>query len=215
MKTRPQIKVCGLTRTEDIELVCALGADYCGFILYPKSPRALSIERAAELSAHVPQGKRVAVDVAPTLEKLEQMRLAGFDYFQLHYKLDTPVATLAAWSDLLGKEHLWLAPRVGADDAFPLDVLSLADTILVDTYAKQQIGGTGRVGDWARFAQLKESHPQIHWVLAGGLGPHNALDAIAATHAAHLDLNSGVESSPGIKDPEKLRAVFHAIRAEA
>jgi phosphoribosylanthranilate isomerase len=195
--------------------VCSLGADYCGFILYLKSSRALSIERAIELSLRVPEGKRVAVDVAPDLEKLAQMQAGGFDYFQLHYKLDTPVETLTAWSELVGKDRLWLAPSVGPDDAFPLLALTLADTILLDTYAKQQIGGTGRVGDWARFAYLKQSHPHLHWILAGGLGPENALDALNATHAAHLDFNSGVEHSPGIKDPEKLRTVFSKLRPKA
>jgi phosphoribosylanthranilate isomerase len=207
-----QIKVCGLTREEDVDLALSLGADYCGFIVYPKSPRGVSLERATELAARVPEGKRVMVDVETSAENLESARAAGFDCFQIHAGLPVDRSTLAAWSKLVGKERLWLAPRVAPEDAFPEATLEFAATILVDTFAKNQVGGTGQVGDWARFAKLQHSYPETHWILAGGLSPENVAAAIASTAATHLDINSGVESAPGIKDPAKLREVFKWLR---
>ena len=209
-----QIKVCGLTREEDVDMALSLGADYCGFIVYPKSPRGLSLERASELAARVPEGKRVVVDVETGSDELERFRDAGFDYFQIHAGLQVGLATLATWSGLVGKERLWVAPRLAPGDAFPEAILEFADTVLIDTFSKSQIGGTGEVGDWEGFASLREMHPHIHWILAGGLSPDNALEAVAATGAEHIDVNSGVESVPGIKDAEKLRSLFKTLRPE-
>ena len=85
MRSLPKIKVCGLTREEDVKLTLSLGADYFGFILYPQSPRGVSLDLAVELAAAVPVGQRVAVDVATSLEDLKGYRDAGFDYFQIHF----------------------------------------------------------------------------------------------------------------------------------
>ncbi len=207
-----KIKVCGLTREADVDLALELGADYCGFIVYPKSPRGISLERATELAARVPAGKRVFVDVETSREHLERARDASFDYFQIHTALKDGLDRLALYSELVGKDHLWLAPRVSPQAAFPEAVLEFADTILVDTFKKDQFGGTGKVGDWARFAELQKRHPQTHWVLAGGLSPTNTLEAVAKTSAQHLDFNSGVESAPGIKDETKLCEVFQILK---
>lgn len=206
------VKICGLTREADVDLALELGADYCGFIVYPKSPRGLSIERAAELAARVPEGKRVLVDVETGTEELEAYRAAGFDYFQIHAGLNLGLASLAAWSGLVGRERLWLAPKVAPGEAFGEDVLEFAGTILLDTFHQDKFGGTGETGDWSGFAVLRARLPQAKWILAGGLHPGNVLVALAATGAETLDVNSGVESSPGIKDPEKLRALFGVLK---
>lgn len=207
-----EVKICGLTREEDVDLALELGANFCGFIVYPKSPRGLSLERAVELSRRVPEGKRVLVDVETGTEELERYRDAGFDFFQIHAGLQVGLASLAAWSGLVGRERLWIAPRLAPDDAFPESVLEFADTVLMDTYHKNQVGGTGETGDWTGFADLKQRYPETNWVLAGGLNPENVLDAIASTGAERLDLNSGVESEPGIKNPEKLRELFAVLK---
>lgn len=207
-----QIKICGLTREADVDLALELGADYCGFIVYPKSPRGVSLERATELAARVPEGKRVLVDVETGSEELEQRRDFGFDFFQIHTGLQVGLATLATWSGLVGKERLWLAPRVPPGEDFPKAALEFADTLLVDTFKKDQYGGTGQTGDWARFAQLQETFPDTQWILAGGLSPANVSEALAETGTRHLDLNSGFESAPGVKDEAKLREVFRVLR---
>lgn len=212
MSLSPKIKVCGLTREEDVEIVRSLGADYFGIILYHKSPRGVLIERAVELSTMVPAGKCVAVDVETSIDDLRRYRDAGFDFFQIHFGLDFDQAILAEYSKLVGKERLWLAPRLASEDAFPEAILQFADTVLIDTFVRDQFGGTGKVGDWARFNTLKQSYPETNWVLAGGLSPANVLEARASTGADHLDLNSGVESAPGLKDEAKLREVFGLLR---
>lgn len=212
MPVLPKIKICGLTRDEDVDLTRSLGADYFGFILYPQSPRALSLDRAVELAAAVPVGQRVAVDVATSLEDLKRYRDAGFDYFQIHFDTDFEQSKLAAYSKIVGKERLWLAPRLAAEDTFPEGILDYADTILIDTFVKDRFGGSGKVGDWARFNALKETYPKTNWVLAGGLSPANLLEARASTTTEHLDINSGVETAPGIKDGAKLREAFKVFR---
>ena len=212
MRTLPKIKVCGLTREEDVKLTLSLGADYFGFILYPQSPRGVSLDLAVELAAAVPVGQRVAVDVATSLEDLKGYRDAGFDYFQIHFGADFELSNLAEYSEIVDKEKLWLAPRLASEDAFSEDIINYADTILIDTFVKDQFGGTGKIGDWARFNTLKERYPQTNWVLAGGLSPSNLPDALSSTDADHLDINSGVETAPGIKDGAKLREAFKVLR---
>ena len=213
MPSPVQVKVCGLSREQDVELALELGADYCGFIVFPKSPRGLSYERAAELAALVPVGKRVVVDVETSIDDLKRLSLLGFDYFQIHTRQELNSETLAAYSEVVGKERLWLAPRVAPEDSFPESILEFADTILVDTFSKDQVGGTGKTGDWERFLLLQTSYPKTKWILAGGLNPDNASEAIAATDAHHIDVNSGVESTPGIKDTAKLDSLFRRIRS--
>jgi phosphoribosylanthranilate isomerase len=206
------VKICGLTREVDVDLALELGADFCGFIVYPKSPRGISMERATELAARVPEGRRVLVDVETGTDELERRRHAGFDFFQIHAGLDVGLASLAGWSGLVGRERLWVAPRLKPGEAFPQMVLEFADTVLLDTYHKEQIGGTGETGDWETFADLKLRHAHKNWILAGGLNPENLLGAIAATGTECVDVNSGVESEPGRKDAEKLRALFGKLR---
>lgn len=212
MRSLPKIKVCGLTREEDVKLTLSLGADYLGFILYPQSPRTVSLDRAVELAAAVPVGQRVAVDVATSLDDLKRYREAGFDYFQIHFGADFDHSNLAEYSKIVGKEKLWLAPRLASEDTFTEDILDYANTILIDTFVNDQFGGTGKVGDWTRFNALKERYPQTNWVLAGGLSPSNLLDALTSVTADHLDINSGVEIAPGIKDGAKLREAFKVLR---
>ena len=197
-----------------MDLALELGADFCGFIVYPKSARGLTLERAAELARRVPEGKRVLVDVESGTDELERRRDAGFDYFQIHAGLDVGLASLAGWSGLVSSERLWIAPRLKPGDTFPQAVLNFADTVLLDTYHPNQVGGTGETGDWGAFAELKLMHARTNWILAGGLTPSNVMDAIAATGPERIDISSGVESEPGIKNPEKLRELFGVLRPD-
>lgn len=212
MDSALEIKVCGLTSERDVDLALAAGADYCGFITYAKSPRALSLPRAQELAARVPAGRRVVVDVASSAEQLRAYREAGFDRFQIHTELSAGEQLFQAWSELVGPERLWLAPRLKPGQSLPDFLFSYADSFLVDTYSAQRVGGTGQVGDWEQFANMRQAHPQQRWILAGGLHAGNVRAALAATGATHLDVNSGVEASPGVKDPDKLRALFESAR---
>ena len=212
MNNNVNVKVCGITRERDVEQALSLGADYLGFIVYPKSPRALTLEKATELSAIVPKGKRVVVDVEMASVDLQPYKEAGFDYFQIHVSPFLEEQRLIDYSNNIGRDRLWLAPRLAPSDPFPERFVNYAKTILLDTYSKDQIGGTGRTGDFARFAQLKERFADADWVLAGGLNPANIATAIKESNASAVDVNSGVESAPGIKDRNKLHDFFRALR---
>jgi phosphoribosylanthranilate isomerase len=208
------LKVCGLTRAADAALAAELGADYLGFILHPASPRALTLEAYATLSQSLPKGpRRVAVMVEPSLDDLDWAQEAGFDRFQIHARHDLELARVAAWSEAVGVRDLWLAPKRPPGASFPHEWLRLADTFLVDTYHAAGFGGSGLTGDWAAFAGLTEAHPQKTWVLAGGLSPANIQEAVTSSHARFVDANSGLETAPGLKDADKLRA-FAAALAE-
>jgi phosphoribosylanthranilate isomerase len=201
-----QLKVCGQTRVEDAQAAADLGADYLGFILYPKSPRHLSLERYKEIAPALPaRPRRVAVLVEPSNEELGAVMAAGFDLFQIHYAHTTSSETVRAWSGLVGAHRLWLAPKLPPGEDVPADWLPLAATFLLDTFHAAGFGGSGKTGDWEKFARHQQSYPQHTWILAGGLNPDNLTDAVTASGARIVDVNSGVETSPGVKDHAKLK----------
>ena len=212
MNQAVDIKICGMTREEDVELALSLGANFLGFIVYPQSPRGITLERAVALAARVPAGQRVIVDVETAADDLLRYRDAGFDRFQIHASLPIAEAQLARWSEIVWRDRLWLAPRVAPADVFPESLLQYTDTVLLDTYSSNQVGGTGHTGDFARFASLKQQFEDTQWILAGGLSPSNVPDALVRSTASRIDVNSGVETAAGIKDPEKLRELFRVVR---
>lgn len=205
------VKVCGLTREEDIAAALSLGADFIGINLYEPSPRSVSPARARELLDAIPEGKRVLVDVSPSTDQLTGFRDLGFDAFQIHFDLEVGLGTVAAWSGIAGRENLWLAPRIPPGERFPEMALEFADTLLFDAFSKSAYGGTGRTADWQEFRRLSEQHPAHTWILSGGLNPDNAIDAVSASGSTFIDVNSGVESSPGIKDPDRLARLMQRI----
>jgi phosphoribosylanthranilate isomerase len=180
-----------------------------GVVFYPKSPRRMPEEKLSGLLAAIPVGRRVAVEVAPAPGMLKKLEALGFDFFQVHYDpAETPEPALARWAAEVGSERLWLAPRLPPGAAFPEAALAAAQTLLVDTFQKGTYGGTGRTGDWSHFKSLYEKHPKHAWVLSGGLRPENIRAAVQATNARVVDVNSGVESAPGVKDAGKLDMLF-------
>lgn len=208
-----RLKICGLRRVADARLAAELGADFLGFILYPKSPRFLGFEEWSRLSPELPPGpKRVAVMVEPDAEALARARAAGFERFQIHARHDLSLDRVRAWSESVGANLLWLAPKRAPGVAFPSAWMELADTFLIDTYHADGFGGSGRTGDWAGFAELMHLHPAKTWILAGGLSPANIAEARRLGGAVFFDANSGVEDAPGEKSTDKLRALAAALR---
>jgi phosphoribosylanthranilate isomerase len=207
-----QLKVCGQTRVVDARVAAELGADYLGFILYPKSPRHLSLARYQELSPELPAGpRRVAVMVEPSIDELAAANAAGFDFFQIHCAHTTPLATVQAWSTQVGSHRLWLAPKLPPGEDVPAAWLPLAATFLLDTFHSEGFGGSGKTGDWEKFSRHQQSNPQHTWILAGGLNPENIAEAVARSGTHFVDVNSGVESSPGVKDHAKLRRLAEVL----
>lgn len=206
-----RVKVCGITRGVDGRLAVSLGASYLGFILYPKSPRAISLDEFASIKETLPDSFRVAVDVSPSVERLRNQILAGFDYFQVHFSDIHNAGYLTDISQLVGRDRLWLAPKLAPGTLFPESLFEYAHTFLIDTYYAEGFGGSGKTGDWVGFDGLRSDYPEKTWILAGGLNPENVLEALNTAHPRIIDANSGVESSPGIKDEDKLRAFFKKL----
>ena len=208
-----RVKVCGLTSVADAEVAASCGADYLGVILYPKSPRYVPLDKARELIKAMPAGpKKVGVVVYSSTEELAQYKDAGFDHIQLHFPNSTAFFEALQWPDMFPHDMLWLAPRVPHGREMDLAFLPVATTFLIDSYHPTAHGGTGTTGDWATFARLQARYQRINWILAGGLSPANIASAVAEAHAQWVDVNSGVETSPGVKDHAKLRAFFDALK---
>jgi phosphoribosylanthranilate isomerase len=209
------IKVCGLTSLVDADFADACGADYLGFIFHDKSPRRVSSAQFRSMAGRLPERPKVAVDVEPAAGALAAMADLGFGHFQVHFRHDLPLRVIEAWSEEVGAGKLWLAPRlppgVEVSDAW----IGLAQSILLDTFDAELFGGTGRTGDWPKFRRQSERRPETTWILSGGLNPENVGDALKGTGARFVDVNSGVESAPGVKDHARMKAFFGAVHRAA
>ncbi len=200
-----RFKVCGLTSLVDVECADKCGADYLGFNLYPQSPRHISLDQFRALTKNLPDRRTIAITVAPHLDELAAMKEAGFDAFQIHFVADTPLETIKGWSDLVTPERLWLAPKLPPEMDVPEEWLPLAKTFLIDTFSTKEFGGTGKTGDRSKFARHQKNHPEKTWVIAGGISPENVGETLRQSEAHFVDINSGVETAPGVKDHAKLK----------
>lgn len=206
-----RLKVCGITSLVDADAADAVGADYLGFIFHVKSPRHIAPAQYRAMSERLPPRKRVAVCVEPSAAELAALVALDFDRFQIHFSADTPVATIAAWSQLAGKARLWLAPKLPPGQDVKPEWLAQTEAFLLDTFHADKFGGTGETGDWGKFKRHREAQPTKTWILSGGLNADNIAAAVTATGAKFVDVNSGVEQSPGIKSPAKLQALVLAL----
>ena len=207
-----RLKVCGLTSLVDAEFADRCGADYLGFIFHPQSPRGISLAQFQAMAPRLPDRRKVAVTVEPSVPDLTALRDAGFDYFQIHHRPETAEADLIAWSRVVGEKHLWLAPKLPPGAKVSPAALALAKFILLDTFHAEGFGGSGRTGDWQAFARYQAAHRGNFWILAGGLDAGNIGDALRESGTRFVDVNSGVESAPGVKDEGKLKAFVVALR---
>jgi len=197
------IKVCGLTRASDVELCRALGAEYLGFNFSAKSPRRVDPDRLSRLLAASGDARRVGVFVdepAPAVRRaVEAMKL---DAVQVHREL-VP-------GDLeLGCPVIAVARVSGVETRLPDPGLLLrCRAVLFDTADSGRPGGTGIAFDWSVLAGRRLPVPLG---IAGGLNAGNVGRAIAVVRPDFVDVASGVESAPGVKDPGKIRAFFAAV----
>jgi phosphoribosylanthranilate isomerase len=205
------VKVCGITSVEDAEAAYACGADFLGFIQYPKSPRYITLEAYQKMLPKLPPLPKIGVVVFESLKAMEPYRDAGFDFIQFHFPNETPFCEAVLWADIIAPEKMWAAPRVPPGKDLDLAFLPLADTFLLDSYHPLKVGGSGMVADWYQFYRLQANFQYVRWFLAGGLNPENIAGAIKESEARNVDVNSGVELRPGVKDHAKLKAFFQAI----
>ncbi len=203
-------KICGLTTPEAIEAAAKAGAAYIGFVFFPKSPRNISLAEAEVLALSVPPGiVKVALTVNADDALIDDIAALPIDMFQLHgSESPTRVAEVKA------RTGLPVMKAIGVADASDLERIAdyegVADQILVDAKPPkggEVPGGNGLAFDWRLIEGRDWAGP---WMLAGGLDPSNVSAAVRLTGAAQIDVSSGVESTPGIKDIERIRAFMKA-----
>lgn len=202
---RTRIKICGLTRPEDVIAAVDAGADACGFILAP-SPRQVTLARLAELAALVPPPVArvgVFVDADPSLVE-EAVSVAGLTTVQFCGR-ETPRECAAVSVPVI--KVVAVGTDFGLDAAEPYR--DHAAALLLDTYDPQRAGGTSRAFDWQEVGVLPGWAP---FFVAGGLNPESVPDAIRLMRPYAVDVSSGVESAPGIKNHERIESFCWAVR---
>jgi phosphoribosylanthranilate isomerase len=207
-----EIKICGLSTPETVDAAVEAGATHVGLVHYEPSPRHLSLDQAAALRRRVPPGVKVvlllvSMDAPATVRALEAVRP---DVVQFHGQ-ETP-----EWLSLIRNNtplEVWKAIGVRNADslASTLKWKGAADKLLYDAAAGALPGGNGLAIDWSLLSGF--AHP-VPWGLAGGLNPGNVADAIRTTGAPLVDASSGLESAPGVKDVDLIRAFCKAARQE-
>jgi len=193
------IKICGITRREDAEAAVAFGANALGFVLWPASPRHTTTAAVAAIVRHLPPFVTpVGVFVNPSADDLAGAADSGLRLAQVHGLVPAGVLRLPVLRAVrLSSTGDAIEPNM--DD----------DTVLLDAHDPVRHGGTGQTVDWTR-ARAVAAKRRI--VLAGGLTPLNVREAIAMVRPYAVDVASGVEATPGIKDHLRLRAFMDAVR---
>jgi phosphoribosylanthranilate isomerase len=203
-----RVKICGITRSEDLAIAVAAGADAVGFLVgVPSSPRNLTLERAEKLLRQVPIFVDSVVVTAPNsiMELVDVCNRLKPTVIQIH-----------------GKEHLegseiyerikdtrlikTIYVKSSSLNKATIEDSKIFDAILLDSFTRGQYGGTGQVHDWTLSRQIREDVAPMPVILAGGLNPENVQEAILAVQPYAVDVASGVELQPGIKDQKKVRA---------
>jgi len=203
-----RVKVCGLTREEDLAVAVAAGADAVGFLVgVPSSPRNLTLERTKTLLKQVPVFVDSVVVTAPKsiewlLEVCERLKPSAI---QIHGKEQLDSSEI---HETITGTRLIKTVYV-TEDAFNekvIEDLKMFDAVLTDSFSRGQYGGTGKVHDWTLSRQIREAVAPVPVILAGGLKPENIKEAVLAVEPYAVDVASGVEANPGVKDPKKVRA---------
>jgi len=208
------VKICGLSTPETLDVALATGADMVGFVFFPPSPRNISLEAARALGLRVKdRAKTVALVVDADDALLEQIIGAlKPDTLQLHGH-ETPQRVAAIRESFGVPVMKVLAIETKADLAAIAPYAGVADRLLFDALPPRDAtrpGGLGKPFDWHLLEGLDLPVP---YMLSGGLDPDNVAEALRITRAPGVDVSSGVESAPGVKDPEKIRAFIRAARA--
>ena len=200
-----RVKICGITRIEDALHAVESGADYIGLILYPKSPRFLPPERRREILKRAEGALKVAVMVNPSEEEVLRAFEEGFDLVQLHGEESLELARS------VGIERVIKAFRVREEVPQIDEGWKDAHAILLDTYSKGAYGGTGKSFNWDIAKIVREKGFKLF--LSGGLNPENVRRAVEEVGPFAVDVSSGVEVRPGIKDKIKVERFVKEAKA--
>jgi phosphoribosylanthranilate isomerase len=199
------VKICGITSERDARLAADAGADAIGFVFWPRSRRYISVERAAEIGAALPAGiEKIGVFVNELLTRVEAIAAeAALTRVQLHGN-ETP--------DVCARLRVKVVKAFAVGPSFRparLDAFGSAVTVLLDAEVRGTPGGTGKVLNWAVARRVSATRETI---LAGGLTPDNVADAVREVRPFGVDVSSGVELRPGVKDAGRLQRFVEAVR---
>jgi phosphoribosylanthranilate isomerase len=197
---RTRVKICGITRREDSQRAVDAGADAIGLVFYPKSPRFVNNTQAAEISQSIPafvstvalfkDADTSFVETVLQQVNIDLLQFHGSETVEFCEQFARPyIKALGMKSPDCG--HAYLAESI--------QTYSSAKAVLLDSHAPGEAGGTGEIFDWSSIGSV-----EMPVVLAGGLNPENVKQAIQIAHPYAVDVSSGVESTPGIKDEAKL-----------
>jgi phosphoribosylanthranilate isomerase len=191
------VKICGITRAEDADAAVAAGANAIGFVFWPDSPRRVAVDVAKRIAAAT-SVQTVGVFVDQPADEVNRIADAvGLGVVQLHGAESVEYARKIA-------RPVWKALTLDAPiDTWPADIM-----VLLDAHDPARKGGTGKTIDWTRAAGIAKRR-QV--VLAGGLRAENVGEAVSSVQPYGIDVSSGVEVAPGIKDPGRIKALFEAL----
>jgi phosphoribosylanthranilate isomerase len=218
------VKICGITNLEDALVAVDAGADALGFVFHPGSPRHVTSKAAQEICRQLPEGiERVAVFVSESqgglAEKRRIVHEAELTAIQVH--LFQPKPSLRSLNDLVNVGVklfvAWPAEFISHGQLggfrWRSEAKDKVSAIFLDSGTKKVPGGTGKTFDWKQAAPvLSAVNGDFKFVIAGGLVPDNVAEALDLLHPFGVDVSSGVEATPGKKDPEKVRAFVQAVR---
>ncbi len=210
MDNRTKVKICGLTNLEDARFASGAMADYLGFIFYRKSPRYIEPGEAGAIINWLEGPDKVGVFVNQPLDEVNQIaKQTGLDYVQLHGNesveycqlIDKPIIKVIHITGETTHETLKEQVALYSD---------VASYYLFDSKIGEQWGGTGKTFDWSILKEIERVHP---FFLSGGINPQNVKQAIETVNPFAIDVSSGVEEKPGLKDFEKIEQLMEAISA--
>ena len=206
---RTRAKICGITRSQDIQAVVNAGADAIGFVFFPPSPRHVSAAQAKELIRHVPAYvQTVGLFVNATADDIaDVLKLVALDIIQFHGD-ETPKDCQAIAAQVGRRWYKAIQVKPGLDVVAEIQKYqdAGASAVLLDAWHPDLKGGTGHSFDWTTFPKLN-----IPLILAGGLNPDNIEQAILTTHAYAVDVSGGVESAKGIKDQQLIERFMQGV----
>lgn len=205
-----RIKICGITKPQQGREIASLGATALGFICVKASPRYVSSEQIRAVVEQLPKDTdKIGVFANAPIKEITQIAVnSGLTGIQLHGE-ESPEFCQHLRESLPEMEIIKALRIKAVEDLNKVNVyFAKVNTLLLDAYHPQQLGGTGKKLDWQT---LKQFNPGLPWFLAGGLTPDNILEALALLEPSGIDLSSGVENSPGDKDLDKVAKLFERL----
>ncbi|MDF5707652.1 MAG: phosphoribosylanthranilate isomerase [Nostoc sp. S4] len=207
-----RVKICGITQPEQSIAIASLGATALGFICVPTSPRYVTTSQIRALVAQLPENiDKIGVFANTILGEIKQVVVdSGLTGVQLHG--DESPEFCYRLRQALPKIEILKAFRIRNFEHLQttIDYIQYVDTLLLDAYHPQQLGGTGKTLDWTMLQQFS---PNCPWFLAGGLTADNIVQALSQVNPSGIDLSSGLENGPGNKDLDKVALLFERLRS--